>query len=182
MNTGIISYGVAVPKYRIESGEIWKVWKNIATSFFDLLSISERGVLGPEEDTLTLAAAAARQALERSSVEPGKIGAVLLGTGTSPYATKAAATVLIDALGLPSSIVAADVLYEARNLRPIAAFVRTHLPRHGVALISDANRSTADPFADVARAAGLRVRMTAHEVARSGQTPAGARIFELCGA
>lgn len=109
MNTGIVSYGVAVPKYRIESGEIWKVWKNIATSFFDLLSISERGVLGPEEDTLTLAVAAARQALERSSVEPGKIGAVLLGTGTSPYATKAAATVLIDALGLPSSIVAADV-------------------------------------------------------------------------
>ncbi len=109
MNTGIVSYGVAVPKYRIESGEIWKVWKNIATSFFDLLSINERGVLGPEEDTLTLAVAAARQALERSSVEPGKIGAVLLGTGTSPYATKAAATVLIDALGLPSSIVAADV-------------------------------------------------------------------------
>lgn len=109
MKTGIISYGVAVPKYRIEAGEIWRVWKNIATSFFDLLSIGERGVLGPEEDTLTLAVTAARQALERSGVEPGKIGAVLLGTGTSPYATKAAATILVDALGLPCNLVAADV-------------------------------------------------------------------------
>ena len=109
MNTGIVSYGVALPKYRIESGEIWRVWKNLATSFFDLLSIGERGVLGPEEDTLTLAAAAAKQALVRSGVEPGKIGAVLLGTGTSPYATKAAASILIDALGLSSNILATDV-------------------------------------------------------------------------
>ena len=46
MNTGILSYGVALPRYRIEAGEIWKVWKNLSPSFFDLLSIGERGVLG----------------------------------------------------------------------------------------------------------------------------------------
>lgn len=109
METGIISYGAALPKYRIEAAEIWKVWKNLATSFFDLLSIGERGVLGPEEDTLTLAAAAARQALERGGVAPGQIGALLLGSGTSPYATKAAATVLVDALDLPTSLLATDV-------------------------------------------------------------------------
>ena len=109
METGIISYGVALPKYRIEASEIWKVWKNLATSFFDMLSISERGVLGPEEDTLTLAVAAGRQALDRSGVPVEKIGALLLGSGTSPYATKAAATVMVDALGLPAAILASDV-------------------------------------------------------------------------
>jgi len=109
LQTGIISYGVAIPKYRIEAAEIWKVWKNLAPSFFDLLSIGERGVLGPEEDTLTLAVKAARQALERSGVEPERIGAVLLGSGTSPYATKAATTVMVDALALPPHILAADV-------------------------------------------------------------------------
>ncbi|HWQ45813.1 MAG TPA: hydroxymethylglutaryl-CoA synthase [Longilinea sp.] len=109
MKTGIISYGVALPKYRIASDEIWKVWKNLATGFFDMLSIGERGVLGPEEDTLTLAVAAAKQALERSGVAPEKIGAVLLGTGTSPYATKAAATVMVDALGLPNTALATDI-------------------------------------------------------------------------
>lgn len=109
MKTGIISYGVALPKYRIAASEIWNTWKNLATSFFDMLSIGERGVLGPEEDTLTLAVAAAKQALERSGVATEKIGAVLLGTGTSPYVTKAAATVMVDALGLPHHILATDV-------------------------------------------------------------------------
>jgi len=109
LKTGILAYGVALPKYRISSAEIWNTWKNLATSFFDLLSIGERGVLGPEEDTLTLAVAAARQALERSGLPLQKIGAVLLGSGTSPYATKAAATVMVDALGLPEHIIATDV-------------------------------------------------------------------------
>ena len=109
MKTGIISYGVALPKYRIAAQEIWKVWKNLAPSFFDVLSIGERGVLGPEEDTLTLAVASAKQAIERSGVEKSKFGALFLGTGTSPYATKAAATVMVDALDLPNSVLATDV-------------------------------------------------------------------------
>ena len=85
MKTGIISYGVALPKYRIAASEIWNTWKNLATSFFDMLSIGERGVLGPEEDTLTLAVAAAKQALERSSIPLEKIGALLLGSGKVDY-------------------------------------------------------------------------------------------------
>jgi hydroxymethylglutaryl-CoA synthase len=109
LNTGILAYGVALPKYRIASGEIWNTWKNLATSFFDMLSIGERGVLGPEEDTLTLAVAASKQALDRSGLATDKIGAVLLGTGTSPYATKAAATVMVDALDLPKHAIATDV-------------------------------------------------------------------------
>ena len=109
MQTGILSYGVAVPKYRIEAQEIWQVWKNLSPSFFDMLSIGERGVLAPEEDTLTLAVSAAKMALERSGVSVEKIGAVFLGSGTSPYATKAAATVLVDALGLPANALTTDI-------------------------------------------------------------------------
>ncbi len=109
MNTGILSYGVALPRYRIEAGEIWKVWKNLSPSFFDLLSIGERGVLGPEEDTLTLAVGAAKQALQRAGAGPEKVGALFLGSGTSPYATKAAATVMLDALGLRNDILATDI-------------------------------------------------------------------------
>ena len=109
LQTGILSYGVALPKYRIESGEIWKTWKNLSQSFFDMLSIGERGVLGPEEDTITLAVEAAKRALDRSGLGLDKIGALFLGSGTSPYATKAAATVIVDALGLPTNIIATDI-------------------------------------------------------------------------
>jgi hydroxymethylglutaryl-CoA synthase len=111
LKTGIISYGAAVPRHRIEAEEIWRVWKNIAQQFFDMLSISERGVLGPEEDTITLATAAAEQALARASdvVARDNVGALFLGSGTSPYATKAAATVLQDTLGLPANVLTADI-------------------------------------------------------------------------
>ena len=66
MDTGILAYGVKLPKHRIEADQIWGVWKNLAPSFFDMLSIGERGVLGPEEDSLTLAAAAAETAHPRA--------------------------------------------------------------------------------------------------------------------
>ncbi len=57
----------------------------------------------------------------------------------------------------PARILAADVLYEARNLTPVARFIRAHLKRGGFALVGDAYRSTADAFAEVANAAGLSV-------------------------
>lgn len=109
METGIISYGVAVPRHRIEAQAIWETWKNMAEQFFDLLSIGERGVLGPEEDTVTLAVAAAKQALARADVPRDKIGALFLGSGTSPYAMKAAAVVIQDALGLPAQTLTTDI-------------------------------------------------------------------------
>ena len=40
---------------------------------------------------------------------PGAIGAVILGTGTSPYATKAAANILKDALDLGADVLACDL-------------------------------------------------------------------------
>ena len=98
-----------MPRYRIEAREIWQTWKNLAQQFFDTLSIGERAVLGPEEDTLTLATAAAEQALARAEVPREQIGALFLGSGTSPYATKAGAMVLVDTLGLPPNLLATDI-------------------------------------------------------------------------
>ncbi len=57
----------------------------------------------------------------------------------------------------PERILAADVLYERRNLEPLAAFIGRHLAPGGFALVSDAYRSTAEPFAGLARAAGFQV-------------------------
>lgn len=57
-------------------------------------------------------------------------------------------------------IVAADVLYESRNLRPIAQFIERHLAPDGFALICDANRSVANDFETIARYCNLRVECT----------------------
>lgn len=77
-------------------------------------------------------------------------------------------------------ILAADVLYEARNLEPVARFVAEHLTEGGQALICDANRSTCDPFEQVAREAGLNVDVRANVPATDvdGQ-PVTGRVYYL---
>lgn len=107
--SGILSYGASIPRRRIEASTIRAVWGNLAESFIDMLSLGERAVLGPDEDTLTLAVAAAKAALERCPEGAAGIGAVLLGTGSSPYAQKAAANVLKDALDLGPAVLACDL-------------------------------------------------------------------------
>lgn len=54
-------------------------------------------------------------------------------------------------------IIAAEILYEARSIRPIADFLAAQLTADSDALICDRNRSTADAFPAAARDAGLEV-------------------------
>jgi predicted nicotinamide N-methyase len=77
-------------------------------------------------------------------------------------------------------IVAADVLYEARHLQPVAEFVRQHLRPDGFALISDAHRSTADAFESIAHTAGLSVTCTSaeHPADKPG-VPIRARVYHV---
>jgi 2-polyprenyl-3-methyl-5-hydroxy-6-metoxy-1,4-benzoquinol methylase len=78
----------------------------------------------------------------------------------------------------PDRILAADVLYETRNLRPVAEFVAAHLAPDGEAWISDANRSTADDFMTVARHCGLSGAESPLSLTMAGQTTRG-RLFRL---
>jgi 2-acetylphloroglucinol acetyltransferase len=121
--SGILSYGTAIPRRRIDARTIRAVWGNVAESFIDMLSIGERAVLGPDEDTLTLAVSAARACLQRAG-GAADIGALLLGSGTSPYATKAAADVLKDALDLPPDVLACDVQCAERSGSTALALAR----------------------------------------------------------
>jgi len=70
-------------------------------------------------------------------------------------------------------IVAAEVLYEARHIEPIAAFVAQHLTPNGFAAIADANRPTADGLPETARRHGLAVEVQAVN------RPAVGRLFHL---
>jgi 2-polyprenyl-3-methyl-5-hydroxy-6-metoxy-1,4-benzoquinol methylase len=77
-------------------------------------------------------------------------------------------------------IVAAEVLYEARSLRPIAEFISRHLSPQGLALICDANRPTADGFPQVAGQVGLTVEQQAHARPDDLGNPAvRARLFRV---
>ena len=86
-----------------------------------------------------------------------------------------------DDLGLTfDRIVASDVLYETRHLRPVAEFVHDHLEPDGFALVVDPNRFTADEFDTVARHCGLAVRVSKVENANPAEDkPIRGRVFHL---
>lgn len=77
-------------------------------------------------------------------------------------------------------IVAAEVLYERRNLAPIATFLREHLLPGGTAWLVDGNRQTADAFPPEAAAVGLTVREEALSMQPAGAPkPIHGRLFHV---
>ncbi len=77
-------------------------------------------------------------------------------------------------------VIAAEILYEARNLQPVAEFLRNHLKPGGEAWIIDGNRSTADPFEAIARNCGMQVTITPmRRTGIEGGKPIEGRLFQI---
>jgi len=78
-------------------------------------------------------------------------------------------------------VVAAEILFEVRNLVPVARFLAAHLNPGGTALIVDGNRRTADGFPTVAASAGLHVEQTPLERAglAASDPPIRGRLFRV---
>ncbi len=115
MNAGILSYGVSIPRCRIQADEILQVWKNTHKQIIDRMGFKERGVLYPDQDTITLAIDAGSQALERTGIAQEEIGALILGTGTNPYTTKGSVSVVGEALGLRKDIISFDLQFSGKS-------------------------------------------------------------------
>lgn len=106
---GIVSYGASLPKYRIKSEEIARVWGEDAESIKAGLNVHEKTVPGPDQDTTTLSVEASRQALERApDVDPQEVGAIFVGSESHVYAVKPTATIIAEAIGASPFMTAAD--------------------------------------------------------------------------
>jgi len=109
---GIIGYGAYLPFARIEVEEIHRVWRNTSLDKVkNILKVNERAVLQPNEDTITLAVAAAKGALEQSGVDRAKIDALFLGTCTNPYDSRPSTTVIAEAIGINPHFIGGDVQF-----------------------------------------------------------------------
>lgn len=69
-------------------------------------------------------------------------------------------------------VLASDLLYERRNVEPLARWIASALRPGGTALVSDPNRSAAEGFPDALRGVGLDVHVQAVET----RSPAGLLI------
>lgn len=149
MEVGIWGYGVSIPSRRIAVETINHVWQNIPLETVKRLNVKERTVLGPDEDTVTLAADAAFGALTMSEMQREQVGALFFGTQTSPYLTRPAAAILVDALGLDGNVFAADVQFSGKSgvsaLLMAVAYVRAGMAEAAIAIGADTLSSHVSP-------------------------------------
>ncbi len=103
---GIAAYGVALPRLRLPRSTIAAAmgWVNRALD----AAQGERSICNWDEDSLTLAVEAARNALP-SHDGRNSVGTVMLASTTLPFADRSNATVLASALALPSAALTFDV-------------------------------------------------------------------------
>ncbi len=106
---GIIGYGAYVPQYRLPASEISQVWGKSGG-----LPIKEKAVPGLDEDTITMAIEAARNALKRADVDARLLRAVWIGSESHPYAVKPSSTIVAEAIGASAHIQAADLEFACK--------------------------------------------------------------------
>ena len=114
MNVGIVSYGAYIPRFRIKTEEIAKVWGDDANSITEGLMVYEKSVPDMDEDTITIAVEAARYAVNRAGVNPERIEAIFTGSESHPYAVKPSSTVVAEAIGATPCLTAADFQFACK--------------------------------------------------------------------
>ena len=108
-SVGIVGYGAYIPRYRLPADEIARVWGEKGEP-----PVREKAVPGLDEDTLTIALEATRNALARAGVDPQEIGTVWVGSESHPYAVKPTGTIIAEAIGATPFTLAADLQFACK--------------------------------------------------------------------
>ena len=157
MPYGIVSYGVYIPKYRIRVNEIARVWgdkDNIAQS----LRVFEKSVPDMDEDAVTIAVEAARNAVMRAQIDPCRIGAIYTGSESHPYAVKPTGTIVGEAICTSSTFTAADFEFACKAgtaaVQACLGLVSSNLIDLGMAIGTDVSQGAPGDMLEYTAAAG----------------------------
>ena len=111
---GITSIGSYIPIYRLKREEIARMWRTRGTG-------GEKAVAGYDEDSITMAVAAARQCVR--SV-PFDTEGLYFASTTAPYQEKQSAAIIASVLGLDRKSATADF---SNSLRSATAAIKSAL-------------------------------------------------------
>lgn len=157
MVSGIVSYGVYIPRFRIRLDEIARVWGD-GEEITDGLRVFEKSVPDLDEDAVTIAVEAARNALQRAGIDPKRIGAIYAGSESHPYAVKPTATIVGQALSTSSSFTAADFEFACKAgtaaVQACLGLVSSNLIDLGLAIGADVSQGAPGDMLEYTAAAG----------------------------
>ena len=155
---GIVGYGAYIPKYRIKTAEIAKIWGKNPKEIEKGLLIKEKSVPGIDEDTITIAVEAGQNALARSGINPKDIGALFIGSESHPYAVKPSGTVVAEALNINRELRLADMEFACKAgtaaMQIILSMVKAGDIKYGMAIGADTSQGRPGDALEYSAAAG----------------------------
>ena len=158
MQTGISGWGAYVPRLRIKTDEIARVWGQDGNAIKNGLLVEEKAVPEADEDTITIAAAAGRNALLRAGIEGKRIGALFVGSESHPYAVKPSGTVVADVLEMGPEILVADFEFACKagtaGMQACMGLVKSGEIEYGMAIGADTAQGQPGDALEYTAAAG----------------------------
>lgn len=155
---GIVGYGAYIPRNRIKVEEIAKVWGADAPSYKKGLMLEEKSVPSPDQDTITMAVEASKNALHRAGIDPREIGAVYVGSESHPYAVKPSGTVLAEALNATPEVHTADLEFACKagteGMFIALSLVQAAAVKYGLAVGADTSQGAPGDALEYSAAAG----------------------------
>src|SRR5262245_26653369 len=101
---GIHAVGLAIPRRYVDMTELARARGVEPGKYLNGIGAREMAVAEPGEDTVALAALAARRALDAGAVSRGDLGMIIVGTETGVDHSKAVASYVHGLLQLPSAM------------------------------------------------------------------------------
>ena len=138
---GIITYGAYIPRYRIKTEEIARVWGANGAEIAAGLGVKEKSVPDLDEDTITMSVEAARYALARRNIPRDAIGAIYVGSESHPYAVKPSSATVGEAIGATPVMTAADYEFACKAgtaaIQTCMGLVKSGMVKFGCAIGAD---------------------------------------------
>ncbi|MBM4247895.1 MAG: hydroxymethylglutaryl-CoA synthase [Euryarchaeota archaeon] len=158
MVVGIVSYGACIPRYRISSEDIARVWGQNPPLIGKQLGVFSKSVPSSDEDVVTLAVEAARTAMRRSPVAGDMVNAVYVGSESHPYAVKPTAGIVAEAIGATPNLTAADFEFACKAgtaaMQSCMGLVGSGMMDYGMAIGADTSQGAPGDALEYSASAG----------------------------
>lgn len=139
--TGIVSYGVYIPKYRIKPSDIAHAWGKDKVEVEKSLGVFEKAVASVDEDAVTLSVESALLAIANANINIEDIGAITVGSESHPYAVKPSSTIVAGLLGLSENLLAIDLEFACKagtaGMQLLSGFTQNGHAKYCMAIGSD---------------------------------------------
>ncbi len=143
MSVNILGYGVYIPRYRIAYEETRKAWENLQylLGTGPRLGVMEKAVPHYDEDSITMAVEAGKNAVRCAGIDIGELGALIMGSATPPYQNRDSSSTVAAALYMRKDIVNMDLNQASRSgtsaLRAAEAIVESGMAKYALVIASD---------------------------------------------